>query len=158
MKNFFLLALLSLLALPASAQTISPLVQECGGKKCTGSFTIRNDQLKPSSFVIESYTTKFTNGASRPTPVPLDSGTTATISETSGRLSPKEARVFNFKVTCQSLPCAVTFLTGLSGGHTDDGIQVRLILPFSVYACEKSKGCRLRTLQAAKIIPPEERK
>lgn len=162
MKKIFLLlcstcAFLFAVIPATRAQTISPLVQECG-KKCTGSFTVRNDQLKPVAFTVESYSTQFTTGASRPMPVPVRAGTTVQLSETSGRLGPKEVRQIDFKISCAQLPCGLTFLTGMITGHASDGLAVRLILPFSVYACDKAKGCRLRILAAAKIIPPEQKK
>jgi hypothetical protein len=136
-----LLALIGLLAWSANAQTISPLMGECGGKKCTGQFTVTNNGIVPLAVSIDAHAVTFT-AAGEPILHPLDSTTHVKLSETSARVAPRQGHDFSYTIQCDALPCVIGFAAGMSAGHTDNGMAVRLVLETAVYICEKSKGCR----------------
>lgn len=144
MKTFIAI-LLALCGSAVHAQTSGPIYVECKTKNCSGSFEIRNDQLVPISFTIESYAgTQFTSLRS------LGSSEHLELSQNSGRLSPKETHQIDFKFRCDESPCNITLLTGfMTGKHTVDGVAVRLILPFTIYSCQSGKNCRKSALEAA---------
>jgi hypothetical protein len=150
-KSTFLLVIFTTVA--AHAQTVGPLITECG-PKCSGAFKIQNDGFSPMTFTIEPASMRFDPGAPKPTHTPLNPGVTVRLSQSSGRLGPKEMRAIDFTVRCEVLPCAVQLLTGFVGGHTINGIAMRLVIPHSVYVDSKAKGARQRILVAAGILPP----
>jgi hypothetical protein len=68
----------------ASAQTISPIVGECG-LKCKGQFTVSNETTRPEIVVIETYSFNVVDG--HPVLRQLDANTTdAELSSTTTRL------------------------------------------------------------------------
>lgn len=137
-----------LMSLTAHAQGISPLNYECGPKKCSGSYVISNAGLKPLQFTIEAASVHWKEVGQRPAQTLLDPTVTVKLSESSGRLGPKEQRDIGFTIQ-SSTPATVQLLTGFITGHTASGIAVRAIIPFSVYICLASaKDCRRNTLIA----------
>ena len=143
---------LFLLTLAAGAQTIGTPIAEFTtkpGKISRGSFQIQNDQLQPVAFTIESYSISFNN--QKLNYRALDAGVKVELSQTSGRLGPKEIRRFDYKISCDSIPCTVGIQTGLVIGRTKDGMQVRIILPHLAYL-NLSKHPRQDTLTVAGIL------
>ena len=143
--------LLAASASMAGAQTISPLAQEYG-KRAAGTFLLTNNTVVPLAVTIEarSFSVDKVGKHLRP----LDSTAHVQLSETSARLAPKETHEVDYKIRCDVYPCLVTFLAGMTVGHTQASgnnpvFQVRLILEHVVYLCEKSKGCRAQVLAAA---------
>ena len=136
----------------ASAQTLSPIVQEYG-KKANGSFLLQNNTVQPLAVTIEAYS--FSVDAKGKHVRPLDSTVEVKLSETSARLGPKETHEIDYAIRCQSFPCLVEFLNGMVVGHTQGDkdhpvFQVRLVLEHVVYVCEKrQKSCRASVLAAA---------
>lgn len=129
----------------AHCQTISPVVSEYG-KKAAGSFLVQNNTLSPMAVVVESYSWSADSTGQHFRK--LDPSVHVELSETSARLSPKEIHQFDYKVKCDQLPCTFSFLAGMIVGHTADGMQVRLILPHTVYVCDKQKDCRRHVLDS----------
>ena len=154
--------LISFLGIAAQAQTLVGVKSECGAgpkhKACRGSFEIRNDSLKPIAFTIDADSVMFNATMQKPVSGRLLAGAQASVSESSGRLSPKETRLIDFKAQCQQLPCVIGFAVGMSGGHTTDGIAIRFMLRHFCYICEKEKNCRVDILKASGVVPPEQRK
>jgi hypothetical protein len=153
-----LLAVLFLTAASVNAQTISPLHASCG-KKCSNTFEVRNDNLVPIFFQIETTKVVFEDG--KPHNLPL-TNEKLWLSQSSGRLGPRETRKIDFKMECtDSKTCVVAMKVMMTNGVKNaDGLVVRLILPYSIYACPTGKveSCRLDTLKAAGVMPAENRK
>jgi hypothetical protein len=158
--EFMRLRLVFLLMIATSCRaqmTLTPVKTECG-KKCSGSFFLINNGLTPETFSIDIRTTHFSQSAQGPVMTPLDNAT-AKVSQSSGRISPKESRQIDFHVQCTMLPCQVSFISSFTQGHTKPGqVAIRVAVMHTVYSCEKQSGCRLATLQAAGVTPPEQRK
>lgn len=123
-------------------QSVSPLVVECG-KRCSGSFTVSNDGLRPMSVVVEPYSFSL-SPKSETLFRQLDSTVTVELSETSARVGPKSEHTFDYDIHCQQLPCMVAITSGMVIGHTVEGLAVRLVVPHIVYVDEKGKGARAR--------------
>jgi hypothetical protein len=143
---------LFLFALAASAQTIAPPTAEFNtkpGKTSRGSFQTQNNSLQAVAFTIESYSV--TVDARGPQYHPLDPGVKVELSSTSGRLGPKQIFTTDYRISCDSLPCAVAIKTGMVTGHTKDGMQVRIILSHFAYLAQ-SKHPRQDILMAAGLM------
>jgi hypothetical protein len=153
------LALLILVTAGATCgQSVGPVTADCT-KNCKGSFFIQNQSVVPMAFTIEPYSMHFAQNAVKPTIDTLDPGVVVKLSETSGRLSPKETRQIDYKIICAKAPCVTTLLTGfLTNRHVTEGITVRLILPHVVYQSDKGRNARKEILAAYGVTPPEDRK
>jgi len=153
MKRIIWLVILELLgfAIAASAQTISPLTAEYG-KKADGFFTVQNNSLQPVVVTVEPRSFS-ADEQGRQIFRPLDSGVHAKVDSTSARIGPKSSHIFSYKVTCDVLPCSMTFLTRTTAGRTPEGFEVALHLPHTVYTCNKAKDCRKTVLEALHVQP-----
>ena len=148
-KKFFLFLLF---ASAAHAQTLAPPTAEISakpGKVSHGSFQIQNNALQPVAFTAEYYTVAFDPRG--PRYQPIDAGVAVELSQSSGRLGPKEIHRIDYKISCRALPCAVAIKVGMVTGKTKDGMQVRIILPHFVYLAQ-SKSPRRDILMAAGLI------
>lgn len=128
------------------AQTVSPVIAECP-RKCSGSFTVTNNGIEPMPTIIDLYSVSFANG--KPVNAPLTASEHVRLSETSARIPPKGAHEFDYRITCDVLPCQIGIAANMGHGHTSDGLAVRLVIITAVYVCEKSKGCRDNVRHAA---------
>jgi hypothetical protein len=134
-----------LLCCGVSAQTISPVIGECG-MKCQGEFTATNNTVRPMSVLIEPYS--FTVADNKVRLSDVDKSTTdVQIDKTSVRLSPQGSYTFSYKVTCLKEPCRTQLVTKFMMGKRSDGVIVWLAIPHTVYSCSKMKDCRKRALQ-----------
>ncbi len=147
MKILFIIGVFFALLSAASGQTISPLIGECGGKKCVGQFTVTNNNIVPMAVSIETYVISF-DAKGEPVRHPLDSTTHVKLSETSARIPPRQPHEFSYTASCDVLPCVLAFGAVMSAGHTDSGIQAKLVLLTALYVCEQSKGCRASVRKA----------
>jgi len=154
--KYRLLVLMLILAARVNAQvTIAPFMGECG-KKCNGMFMLRNDSVSPVVFTVDAYSVTFSQEKQGPVQKPLND-VTLKLSQSSGRLSPKESRQIEFKFQCAELPCQVMFMSAMTLTKPINGMTVRFMLPFTAYSDTSAKGARLRCLRAAGVTPPEER-
>lgn len=152
-KIFWFIVDLFLFACAANAQTINHPIQEFStkpGKVSRGSFLITNNQLVPISFTVETYSASFYN--QKINFHPLDSGVKIELSQTSGRLGPKEVRQLDYKISCTVLPCVVSVQTAMVVGRTPQGVLIRIILPHLAYLA-MSKKPRQEILMAAGLPP-----
>jgi hypothetical protein len=151
MKKSLVLALLQVLlfGLSVCAQTVSPVIVECG-KKCNGAFSVTNNGLTPLAVTVEarSFSLSTEGHATYRT---LDATADLKLDEGSARIAPKGTHTFSYRLKCSALPCSVTLLSSMVVGHTADGIWVRVQLPHTVYACEKQRACRKSVRAAAGI-------
>lgn len=132
---FFLVICFLSLAPRLAAQTVSPVIVEYH-EKAAGRFQIHNDAdmpltvvLEPRSFHVDS------NG--KPTFVALDPEIHLELSSMSFRVEPKQDYYVFYKATAESLPAWFCIYASITGPHTQEGIQVRLELPHTVYLLGK---------------------
>jgi hypothetical protein len=138
MKNLILI--LAFLATPVLAQTISPVVVECG-KHCSGQFTVTNNGIVPLAVIVQPVSFSL-NSAGGSVFRPLDATVQLTLNDMSARIGPLGAHTFDYNLKCSTTPCLVTFLSSMTVGHAQGGIAIRVILPHVLYSCAKAKDCR----------------
>jgi hypothetical protein len=151
MKRTLSLLLLQILffGLTVSAQTVSPIIVECG-KKCRGEFSITNNGLKPLAVSVEARSFSL-DIQGRAKNRPLDPGIDLQLAEGSARISPKGTHSFGYQLKCSVPPCLVALLSSMVVGHTPEGILVRVQLAQTVYVCKKQKDCRKKVRAAAGV-------
>src|SRR5258708_20445949 len=130
MRKLFWFAIFDLfiLAAAASAQTIAPPIAEFRAKpdkSVSGSFQIQNNELAPVAFTVESY--RLTFESQQVHFQLLDSGMNISLSQTSGRLGPKEIRRIDYRISCAVVPCQAAIKVGFITGHTRQGVAVHPI-------------------------------
>src|SRR5580693_8663691 len=136
-------------SLAASAQTVSPIIVECG-KKCRGEFSITNNGLTPLAVTVEARSFGL-DTVGRATNRPLDPAVDLKLDEGSARISPKGTHTFGYQLKCSIPPCSVALLSSMVVSHTAEGILVRVQLAHTVYICEKQKDCRKKVRAAAGV-------
>jgi hypothetical protein len=136
-----------LLASLANAQTITPLTSECS-KKCSGSFIVRNDGLKPLRVVLEPHGFEvLPTGDVKLTP--LAQGVDIELGARSATVDIGQSHQFFFRMKCDSIPCRAQIMCFMQPAqHTSEGIVLNLGLPHIVYLCDKKKDCRVNTLRS----------
>jgi hypothetical protein len=151
MKRLAAVVVLMFVAVIATgAQTISPLNAEFG-KKADSTFTITNNKLQPISATVRSFS--FSMDATGGMVVrPLDAGVHVQLDSSSARIDAKQSHIFSYRVTCDKLPCNVTFMASTLG-HTDRGMAVARSLEHTIYICQKHKGCRTSILASYHFKP-----
>jgi hypothetical protein len=138
-----IIAIALLLVGCAAAQEISPVIGECG-LKCSGEFTIRNLSTKPLITTISVFSFSMKDG--KPVQRELDKTTQVKLNEMSARLSPLGSHTFSYKLFCDTEPCMTKFVAGFIMGRTNEGVEVIIHLPTTVYSCQKAKDCRKKAL------------
>ena len=136
-------------SLGVSAQTVSPLIVECG-KKCRGEFSITNNGLTPLAVTVEARSFSL-DAVGRATNRPLDPTVDLKLEEGSARIAPKGVHTFTYQLNCATPSCSVVLLSSMAVGHTAEGILVRVQLAHTIYACEKQKNCRKKVRAAAGV-------
>ena len=126
--------------LGVSAQTVSPMIVECG-KTCRGEFSITNNGLTPLAVTVEGRSFSL-DTLGRATNRPLDPTVDLKLEEGSARIAPKGTHIFAYQLKCSAPPCPVAILSSMVAGHTAQGVLVRVQLAHTIYACEKQKNCR----------------
>jgi hypothetical protein len=144
-----LLVQFSFFGLAVSAQTVSPIIVECG-KKCRGEFSITNNGLTALAVTVEGRSFNL-DSLGHATNRPLDPGVELKLEEGSARISPKGTHTFGYQLRCSVPPCSVTLISSMVMGHTAEGILVRVQLAQTVYVCEKQKDCRKKVRTAAGV-------
>jgi hypothetical protein len=136
LRNY--LALLG--CLPAAgtlaAQSVSPPIAEYQ-EKARSSFQLQNGSLFPLTVVLEVRGFQVTE-AGEVVDVPLDTSRVhVKLSAMSFRIPPRGSyRVF-YEATGDTLPAWFNILSAMSGSRTDNGLNVRLLLPHVVYLNQK---------------------
>jgi hypothetical protein len=130
-------ALISTLWLSAAmlAQTVQPVIVEYKGK-ADGKIALTNDTLLPMVVVLEPKSFSITpegRGMFRP----LDSTIHVQLSAMSVRLQPKQTYYVFYKATADKLPAWFTVYATFSNPLHSDGLDVRIMLPHTVYLYQK---------------------
>lgn len=130
-------SVLAVLLLGASlqAQTVQPVITEYKGK-ADGKVALTNNTLSPMVVVLEPKSFSITpdgKGIFRN----LDSGIHVELSTMSIKLQPKQTYYVFYKATADKLPAWFTLYATFSLPHHSDGLDVRLMLPHTVYLYQK---------------------
>jgi hypothetical protein len=151
-KILYVILLLLTFVMASHAQTVGPLVAEGGKGRAKGEFTVTNNGVQPMLTVVEAHSFKLTSkgGAIY---LPLDErNVVVKLNETSAKIGPRQNHTFSYQVECLQTPCLVALLPRMiTGLHTAEGMQVGIIIPHSIYLCDKAKGCRASVRLAAGI-------
>jgi len=123
-------------AIPLRAQSVSPPVVEYR-EKAKSSFQLHNSSLFPLTAVLEVRGFRVTE-AGEVVDTPLDTSRVhVKLSAMSFRIPPRGSyRVF-YEATGDTLPAWFNILSAMSGARTDNGLNVRLLLPHVVYLNQK---------------------
>lgn len=121
-----------------AAQTISPVIVEYR-EKAAGRFQIHNETdfpltvvLEPKSFTVDS--------DGKPTFHELSPDVHLELSSMSFRIGPKQDYFVFYKASADKLPNWFCVYANITGSRTQQGIQVRLELPHTVYLLGKKPG------------------
>ena len=116
------------------SQTIAPIHnqhQTKAGKTVHGSYQVQNNSLIPQPLTLEP--TELFLDAHGTHRGPLPDTIKVKLSTTSARLSPKQIMQIDYAISCAVLPCNIAITNVFTVGKTADGLEVRLVLPFSIY-------------------------
>ena len=131
---------LALLASPGRlpAQSVSPPLAEYP-VRARSSFQFQNSSIFPLTVVLE--VRGFTiSDRGEVQDVPLDTGRVhVKLSEMSFRIPPRGKRTVFYEATSDSLPTWFNILSAMSGVRTDNGLNVRILLPHVVYLNQKEQ-------------------
>ena len=126
------------LAPALAAQTISPVIVEYR-EKAAGRFLIHNDTDFPLTVVLEPHS--FTvDSEGKPTFHQLSPEIHLELSTMSFRVGPKQDYFVFYKASADKLPNWFCVYANVTGPHTQEGVQVRLELPHTVYLLGKKPG------------------
>lgn len=124
-----------LLGTLAIAQTVQPVISEYGGK-ADGMFTLTNGTLTPMVVVMEPESFSITpdgQGVFRP----LDRSIHVELSAMSARLEPGQTYYVFYKAHADQLPAWFTVYSTFSSTQHEPGMDVRIMLPHTVYLYQK---------------------
>lgn len=125
-----------LLPTPLAAQTVSPPVAEYT-ERARSSFRLTNGTIFPLTAVLEVKGFRVTEQG-EVVPAPIDTSRVhVRLSTTSFRIPPRATYTVFYEATADSTPAWFTISSALSGARTDDGINLRIILPHVVYLNQK---------------------
>jgi hypothetical protein len=120
------------------AQTISPVIVEYR-EKAAGRIQLHNDTDFPLTVVLEPRSfSADSNG--KPTFRELSPDVHLELSTMSFRVGPKQDHYVFYKASADKLPNWFCVYASITGPHTQEGIQVRLELPHTVYLLGKKPG------------------
>ncbi len=131
------LALTLTLAFPLFAQTVSPPIAEYQ-EKARSSFQLVNGSIFPLAAVLEVKGFDITDRGDV-VDAPLDTTRLRVkLSATSFRIPPRGTYTVFYEARGDSLPAWFQIMAALSGARTDNGINVRILLPHVVYLNQKA--------------------
>jgi len=119
-----------------AAQSISPPIAEYQ-ERARSSFQLRNASIFPLTVVLEVRGFRISE-AGDVIDVPLDTSRIhVKLSEMSFRLPPKGSRTVFYEAVSDSVPAWFTILSAMTGARTENGLNVRILLPHVVYLNQK---------------------
>lgn len=134
MQKWLCIALLSC-GCQAFAQTVSPVIVQ-SKVKASGRIALLNNTLAPMAVVLEPKSFSITpqgNGVYRP----LDADIHLQLSSMSFRIEPGQTYYVFYKATADKLPAWFTIYSVFSSVHHGSGLDVRILLPHTVYLYPK---------------------
>lgn len=137
-RSGFALALaLPLALMPLRAQTVSPPVAEYQ-ERARSSYQLVNGSIFPLAVVLEVRGFDITERGDV-IEAPLDSTRLQVrLSASSFRIPPRSTYTVFYEATGDSVPAWFQIVAALSGARTDNGINVRILLPHVVYLNQKA--------------------
>jgi hypothetical protein len=120
---------------PAFAQTVAPVIVQYK-VKASGRITLVNNTLTPMAVVMEPKSFNITpqgKGVYRP----LDPSIHLQLSAMSFRIEPGQTYYVFYKATAEKLPAWFTIYSVFSALHHESGLDVRILLPHTVYLYPK---------------------
>ena len=122
---------------PLAAQTVSPPGAEYQ-EKARSSFQLINGSIFPLSVVLEVKGFDITDRGDV-VESPLDTTRLrVALSATSFRIAPRSTYTVFYEAAGDSIPAWFQIVAALSGARTDNGINVRILLPHVVYLNQKT--------------------
>lgn len=123
-------------ATEARAQTVSPPVVEYR-ERARGSFQLLNGSLFPLTVVLDVRGFEVTDRGDV-IESPLDTGRIhVRLAAQSFRIPPRGSYTVFYEARADSLPAWFTIVSALSGARTDNGLNLRILLPHVVYLNQK---------------------
>ena len=130
------------------AQSVSPVIVEYKGK-AAGQIALVNNTLTPLAVVLEPRSFSITpegNGIYRP----LDPSIHVKLSSTSARIDPGQTYYVFYSATSDKLPAWFTVYSVFSKVQHGGGLDVRILLPHTVYIYPKKQPSRVEL----QVSPP----
>jgi hypothetical protein len=124
-----------LLAAAAGAQTVSPVIVEYK-QKGEGKILLTNNTLTPLVVVLQPQSFSIAPDGTA-TYRPLDPGIHVSLSTSSVRLQPRQEYYVFYKTHADALPAWYTIYATFSGAQRGPGINLRIMLPHTVYLYQK---------------------
>jgi hypothetical protein len=119
-----------------AGQSVSPPIAEYQGR-ARSSFQLHNGSLFPITVVLEVHGFEVTEDG-EVVDVPLDTGLVhVTLSEMSFRIPARGSHRVFYEASGDSLPAWFNILSAITGMRTENGLNVRLLLPHVVYLNQK---------------------
>lgn len=135
------LALLLLAAAPLAAQSVSPPIAEYV-EKGSGSFTLSNETIFPLTAVLDVRGFEVTEQGELHD-VPLDTTRVKVkLSALSFRIPARQSVTVVYSAQATGGPAWFQIMSALTGGRTQQGINLRLELPHVVYLAQKEPLAR----------------
>jgi hypothetical protein len=121
----------------AAAQTVSPPVAEYQ-ERARSSFQLINRSIFPLAVVLDVKGFDISEQGDV-VEAPIDTARLRVkLSATSFRIPPRSTYTVFYEATSDSLPAWFQIMAALSGARTDNGINVRILLPHVVYLNQKA--------------------
>jgi hypothetical protein len=138
-------ALASFVGRAVAAQSVSPPIAEYQ-QRARSSFQLNNAGIFPLSVVLEVHGFRVTEQG-EVQDAPLDTTKVhVKLSAMSFRIPPRGTYTVFYEATADSLPAWFNIVSAMSGARTENGLNVRILLPHVVYLYQKE---RLRREQVA---------
>jgi hypothetical protein len=118
------------------AQTVSPPIAEYQ-QRARASFQLSNGSIFPLTVVLEPHGFDVTENG-EVVAVPFDTARVRIkLSATSFRMQPRSTYTVFYEAVADSAPAWFTISSAMSGARTDNGLNLRIILPHVVYLNQK---------------------
>jgi hypothetical protein len=118
------------------AQSVSPPIAEYR-EKAHSSFQLQNSSIFPITVVLEVRGFRITENGDVIDTALDTSRVHVKLSEMSFRVPPRGTRTVFYEATGDSLPAWFNILSAMTGAKTDNGLNVRILLPHVVYLNQK---------------------
>lgn len=138
-SRLFRLAGLALLAPHiVSAQSVTPPIAEYQ-ERARSSYRLSNETLYPLNVVLDVHGFRVTEQG-EVVEVPLDTTQLhLKLSAMSFRIPPRGSYTVFYEANADSLPAWFNIVSAMTGARTDNGINVRILLPHVVYLNQKQR-------------------
>lgn len=121
-----------------SAQSVTPPIAEYQ-ERARSSFRLSNETLYPLNVVLDVHGFRVTETGDV-VDAPLDTTRVhLKLSAMSFRIPPKGAYTVFYEASADSLPAWFNIVSAMSGARTDNGLNVRILLPHVVYLNQKQR-------------------